>query len=257
MKTLLTGGLVATAVAFAAPAFGADLITKAPPAPALAAPSWTGFYLGVEAGGAFAHIETVRTGTVNSPSFPAGGGSSGDGAGAIAGGYIGYNWQFAPNWLVGIEGTFDWSGIRIDTSEASTVNPGVVSSARDRFQWLATAGARLGYVTSANWLLYLKGGAAWTHLDTDSTTVNGAGAVLSTLSGSDTLLGWTVGVGAEMRILGKWTVRGEYNYIDFGTQSLDRTVTFGAGALPTGTVVTRDVSPQIHVFKLGLSYYFN
>ena len=104
------GYLLATAggVAAAAASGGvqaADLPMKSPPpAPYVAAPSWTGFYVGVHAGGVWQSTEA----TYGDPSSDCsgcgeiGGGSKG---GFIGGGQIGYNWQFAPTWVLGVEAT--------------------------------------------------------------------------------------------------------------------------------------------------------
>jgi outer membrane immunogenic protein len=78
--TALSVGLTAAAVA-------ADLrpAYKAPPAvtaPVPLAYNWTGFYIGGHAGAGWLDSDTAF----------------------IGGGQIGYNWQFTPNWLIGIEG---------------------------------------------------------------------------------------------------------------------------------------------------------
>ena len=84
--------------------------------------SWTGFYLGANIGGA----------TMSSPdySFADPGHaawwscancllpyqsqtlSGGSDSAVIGGFHLGYNWQFAPAWLVGVEGDFSWTGLR-------------------------------------------------------------------------------------------------------------------------------------------------
>src|ERR1700755_2733835 len=71
-----------------------------PPA-MVAAPNWTGFYLGVNAGGAFGQ-DRIGFGVTGFPAF-----ATIDNAfsGFVGGGQIGYNWQF--NSLVaGVEADF-------------------------------------------------------------------------------------------------------------------------------------------------------
>src|ERR1700760_3778968 len=96
MKRLLLGA--AACIAFAAPAFAADMpartYTKAPPvynAPALIY-NWTGFYIGGHVGGAFAGDNNLL-------------GSNGRFLGGVQGGF---DYQFAPNWVGGIEAQYSW-----------------------------------------------------------------------------------------------------------------------------------------------------
>src|SRR5262245_49531018 len=127
-------------------ALAADLPRKGP-APAVApaaVPTWTGFYLGLHAGWGWTssddasaeHVVAVAPGIFGSP-VP----FSLDSNGPVVGGHIGYNWQFAPNWVLGIEG--DWSGTFMKEAASGDVllaaAPGVVlgnaSLSRD-INWL-------------------------------------------------------------------------------------------------------------------------
>ena len=108
MKRILIAG--ALAVATAAPAFAADLPPPAGPPPRApvayipAAPvfSWTGFYVGLNAGGAFGSSSwTTPSGPVSSFST----------LGALFGGQIGGNYQIG-QFVIGAEGDFDWQNLR-------------------------------------------------------------------------------------------------------------------------------------------------
>src|SRR4029077_11595140 len=93
----------------------ADLPRKAPaPAPVVVAPQWTGFYVGANLGYAFDHSDANLVG--NDPVFAGliagtffGGGVPtaqplGFDRNGITGGLtVGYNWQFAPQWVLGVE----------------------------------------------------------------------------------------------------------------------------------------------------------
>ena len=96
MKRLLLAAV--SVVAMAAPAVAADMrpVTKAPaaPAPVVQVYNWTGFYIGGHVGGAFAGNDTFN-------------GSDGR---FLGGGQVGFDYQFAPNWVVGIEGQYCWLG---------------------------------------------------------------------------------------------------------------------------------------------------
>ena len=91
------------AITAAAPAFGADLGARPyyNKAPVYAAPiyNWTGFYIGGHIGGAFSGSNNFN-GLVlsdNSARF-------------LGGVQAGADWQFAPNWVVGVEGQYSWLG---------------------------------------------------------------------------------------------------------------------------------------------------
>ena len=66
----------------------------APPAPAYAAPiyNWTGFYIGGHVGGAFTDGTNLM-------------GSDARFLGGVQGGF---DYQFAPNWVMGIEAQYSW-----------------------------------------------------------------------------------------------------------------------------------------------------
>src|SRR5580658_4699888 len=89
--------------ALAAPAFAADLATKAPPAPPPYTPPpppmWTGWYIGGNIGGSFGTASDSATFAgvpvgVGSPRLD----------GVVGGGQIGYNWQ-ANAWVFGSKPT--------------------------------------------------------------------------------------------------------------------------------------------------------
>ena len=85
----------------AAPAFAADLVTKAPPAPQAylppPAPMWAGWYIGANVGGSFGNASD----SASIAGVPVGGGSPRL-DGVVGGGQISYNWQ-ASAWVFGLE----------------------------------------------------------------------------------------------------------------------------------------------------------
>ena len=100
MKKILLGTVALVALG-AAPALAADLAarpyTKAPayaPAPVY---NWTGFYIGGHIGGAFSGDNSIGTGVTAS-----------DNGKFLGGVQAGYDWQFAPNWVLGVEGQYSW-----------------------------------------------------------------------------------------------------------------------------------------------------
>jgi len=218
--------------------------------------NWTGFYIGVHGGYGWGNSESLNVN--GTPPFPAGSVSSTDVDGWLGGGQLGFNYQFNPNWLIGIEGDVSGGDIKGNLSGFSTV----AGCTTTRFQssnlelnWLATITGRLGYIAGPA-LLYVKGGAAFGDFKASSTTVNPAAgnALIATVSGGETRTGWTVGAGAEWAFANNWSAKAEYNYVDFGTDSVTRDATYFVGAGPNPLL--RDASTHLHLVKVGLNYRF-
>jgi outer membrane immunogenic protein len=100
MKPILLSGLAV--LAFATSASAADLAArpyKAPPAPVSAAYNWSGFYVGLNAGGAWGDDPVTYTPLYSGApaAFPAVAAANGSPrfhqARVTAGGQAGYNWQ--------------------------------------------------------------------------------------------------------------------------------------------------------------------
>src|SRR5262245_12471675 len=99
-------------------ASAADLPRKAPPYTPVAVWTWTGFYVGGNVGYSWGKANTdfnadpvtlnTNLGPINIPGFA--GAQSVHPKGVIGGGQIGYNWQFSPNWVAGLEADFQGSG---------------------------------------------------------------------------------------------------------------------------------------------------
>jgi outer membrane immunogenic protein len=98
-------------------------------------------------------------------------------------------------------------------------------------------------------LFYVKGGWAWAHFEANTLSINTLNnAILNSVSGGETRNGWTVGGGVEYALAGSWSLKGEYNYLDFGTDRVTR----------SGATVTRfrDAETHVQVVKFGLNYRF-
>jgi len=239
------------------PTYAADMPAKMPIGVAMAPYDWSGLYLGAHAGYAWSRADATNiNGNVN---FPAGLQHGIDLNGGLAGVQLGYNYQFpASNWLVGIEGEFSWSGMDGDSTEPSPVSPATrLNLSHGKVNWLATATGRLGYAYS-NWLLFAKGGAAWAHQESNSTTVDpSAGNLLiSIVTGDDTRLGWTIGAGVEWGFWQNWSARLEYDFMDFGTKTETNHAAYFNGATGLDPLL-RDVDFKMSVVKLGINYRFN
>jgi outer membrane immunogenic protein len=214
-------------IAFGAPAFAADLgaAPRYTKAPAYAQPiyNWTGFYIGGHIGGAFGGDNSI----LGSSRF----------LGGVQGGA---DYQFAPNWVAGIEAQYSWTS----SSSNTMLFPGgvLVNSNSDQ---LGSVTGRLGY-TFGPTLLYAKGGYAWK--DGDNLTATVAGVPVGFAAVGNHRDGYTVGAGAEYMFAPSWSAKLEYMYYNFGTTTI---VTAPAAA------VGSRFNDDEHVLKVGVNYRFN
>lgn len=107
--------------------------------------------------------------------------------------------------------------------------------------WTAAIRARLGYAIDQRTMLYAAGGVAFAGTEA---TVSELGVVRDKIS--DTLVGWTVGVGGEHALTNNLIARAEYRYSDFGSNSYT--------GLPD--TIDTDMKYQTHDVRLGLAYKF-
>ena len=88
----------------------------------------------------------------------------------VGGVHVGYNWQFAPTWVAGIEGDWSWTDAKASFTQAWInivvgVRPGSLASLSLKEDWLSTVRARIGYLVTPAALVYFTGGAAWGEFD--------------------------------------------------------------------------------------------
>ncbi|OJY13872.1 MAG: hypothetical protein BGP05_07995 [Rhizobiales bacterium 62-47] len=208
MKKILMGTVALVALGLAVPANAADLgarqYTKAPVAIPAPIYNWTGFYIGGHIGGSFRGDDNNLLGGSSDGTF-------------LGGVQAGYDYQFAPNWVMGLEANYSFK----DTN-SNFANRG-----------LGSVTGRLGY-TWGPALLYVKGGYGWA----DSRFSNGFGGN----GGRD---GYTVGGGLEYLFTQNWSGKIEYQYYDFGT------VNFITPAAVAGSFRNDE-----HTIKVGLNYRF-
>jgi len=214
--------------------------------------NWSGFYIGAHGG--------YGWGRANSDAFDTAGALSSTterrSDGFFGGGQIGVNWQFHPNWLVGVEA--DLSGADLKGSLNSCTVTGCATS-DSKADWFGTVRGRVGVVFN-NFMLYGTGGGAWMD-NSVSRTISCVGAgcpavttpsVLlgQTSSASSTLNGWVVGGGVEWGFAPGWTAKIEYQHMEFNyTYDFNYTL---AGAF-------RRIDTDLHVdtIRFGVNYLFN
>jgi outer membrane immunogenic protein len=244
MKRLLVVGVLGAFAISACSADAADLgVRPAYKAAPSAAPvpifSWTGCYLGGHIGGGWGRE------TVSAPALAPGVSVSGDTSGVLGGGQVGCNYQFASNWVIGIEG--DGSAADVKGSITDTIF-GITGTANAKTEWLASVTGRIGW-TWDRWLIYAKGGAAWAG-DKYSAEI----PIFSEhLEGSETRSGWTVGGGVEWAFWNNWSAKAEYAFYDFGTRGVSLVGTFaGIPEVVPGIQVKQTISAA----KFGINYRF-
>jgi outer membrane immunogenic protein len=118
----------------------------------------------------------------------------------IGGGQVGFNYQIG-RWVVGVEGELSATSGDVD--------------------WITTFAGRFGWLID-QWLIYGKVGAAWAHVDVGNFNHTSSGLLL--------------GVGTEYALRDNWTVKFEYNMMDFDHDFFN--------------------DDKVHVFKVGLNYRF-
>ena len=259
MKKLLVAGIVA-ATFCSAPALAADMPAKAPVYSApVAAPvfNWTGFYVGLDAGGASAtqDVSDVACATCNTD--PASGTLKG--SSFIGGVYAGYNWQFAPTWVAGIEADWSWTRLNATTTAPQTTGGSVdplpqINSWSRNVKWLASLRGRIGITPTPTALLYVTGGAAWNGTDYSAQDIFSSGCNNCALTSfSKTKSGYVIGGGGEWAPwANNWLLRAEYLYYHFSGE----TSTVGLVGFPTLPVTFSWGDLSIQEVRVGAAYKF-
>jgi outer membrane immunogenic protein len=190
----------------------------APPAAYAPVYNWTGFYVGLNGGGAFGTSSWDLTG-------------SRDISGGVVGGTFGYNYQVGQI-VFGAEGDIDWASI------SGTSNTNCPFGCKTSDSWLSTVRGRVGYAAD-RFLPYVTGGVAFG--DIQAQTPGFATA-------STTNTGWTLGGGIEAVIVRNWTAKVEYLYVDLGN--------FNCGLNCGAGLVTDNVSFRTNLLRAGVNYRF-
>ncbi|GLI94288.1 outer membrane protein [Methylocystis echinoides] len=288
---------VAALALSAAGAFAADLPSRKaepylpPPPPP---PMWTGFYAGLNAGYGFgtnSNTQSIGVGylpytghywgegeglfdassTLGAGLALSGVGNNSNQNGFIGGGQVGYNYQWGPSFVIGIEADIQGTGIRgssrtvgvggdsslaaydnEDSDHYTLINSSAAgtTSVHAGVDWMGTVRGRLGYLFTPTMLVYATGGLTYGGVyanvnnyavaSTDIVHYNGdwsgsQGAFSHTFVGggnkSSTLVGWNVGGGLEWMFMPNWSLKAEAIYWNMGNMTLP---TVALAAAPEG-----------------------
>jgi len=274
MKTL---AMAAVAILFGTSTYAADLAATSP------APfSWTGFYMGANAGAAWNAGNQLDDVTYHHPVYGIGtydngwfdSQSSSDKSSFTGGAQIGYNYQLG-HVVLGVEADFNF--LNSKSRYAATTDYSLFAepdynynlteelAAESTIEWFGTIRPRLGVTASERLLVYGTGGLAYGSVKSSGGYQyheygywwGGPGDHEFDRSGSlggsssDVRWGWTLGAGAEYALTDNWSLKGEYLYVDLGSK--DHTA---FSAEDSAEFVSWSDTARFHAVRVGLNYKF-
>ena len=237
----------------------APVYVPPPPPP----PLWTGFYLGLNIGGAwdanggqsgasayydpnFAFASTPIVGGPANLFFLPNGNTVGNQGGVVGGAQAGYNFQFG-QFVIGAETDFQGTSLSGGGNNApltffpspynsnNYLSPvGAITGANISLPWFGTVRGRAGYLITPTLLLYGTAGFAY--------------GDVQAWSFSNTRTGWTAGGGVEWLFAPHWSAKAEYLYVDLDSNG--QTGNFG-------WTWGNHFHPQLNVVRVGVNYHFN
>jgi opacity protein-like surface antigen/outer membrane receptor protein involved in Fe transport len=199
---------------------------KWPSAPVFDRYNWSGFYLGLNAGGVF----TANTATISG----GGGSASVNERGFIGGAQFGANYQTGPM-VWGFEADYDAS------TQNQSLPAGVLSGSTSAMPWLATLRGRFGVAFDRTLVYGTAGGAAG---ELKSMFAIPAGTTSTTVTDGT----WTAGGGIEYGLTDHLSARVEYLYLGKGN------IATGVIGSPATTITSR---VQDNLVRAALNYRFS
>lgn len=271
-------------------ALAADLPSRKAPPPAFVPPppafSWTGLYGGVNIGYGFGASSSIRGSELitQAPGLGAFTGPVDVAAGAwnmptnlngvLGGGQIGYNYQFSPWLVVGVEADIQAADLRSSQAAGvSYISPvtgaGITgyANANQYVDWFGTVRGRLG-LTLPSWpnlMIFGTGGFAYGSVESAHRYTRFDGSALATQASATTTTtatGWTAGGGVEWTPMAfpAWSLKVEYLYTDLGSVNQVGTGFYSAGAFggPATMLVTgNQANFRWHTVRAGVNWHFN
>lgn len=255
--------------------------------------NWNGVYLGFNAG--YAEGQANYNGNTAGPvqSYPCAGFSmcsnnlnysyptfyyfSGENnlSGPVAGGQIGYNYQYSNHLIIGAETDFNYAdinnryantGARQSTEVSKSQVYAYGNNDRTGINWIGTARLRLGY-DLGKFLPYITGGFSYASLSNNSLAFNQSitsfnnlqlSAGNSITNNSSVNIGWVAGAGAEYIVAENWSIKGEYLFTQLGSLNVNGypTVLNTSNNLTGTSALNGTIGPwSIHQARVGLNYH--
>jgi outer membrane immunogenic protein len=288
---MLRNLLLSTALVASGSAFAADLPARVAPAPYYAAApvfTWTGFYVGLNAGAAFNN----NNGGFTSSGFTApnpviyGGGGSDNKTGFTGGVTAGYNMQFG-SFVAGVEGDINYLDRNHGSSTAVPLGgPGGPTTPASYYyfganqggsssNYFGTARARLGFAFD-RFLVFGTGGFAfggnsnggsvdqYNVTYTQPVLTNGVITTpgsysaptrtgLASTGGNNSNVGYALGGGMEYAFSNSWSFKAEYLHVSLGNKNRTYIPTTGT---PTNSFIYSNDKNKFDVVRVGVNYRF-
>lgn len=251
---------------FCTPVFGMIKKQKVSPPPAEACCEenrWTGFTVGVNAGGLvnvsegkvkpigdFKLPSNVNDNPQRSDSFDLHGGAF------ITGAQLGYNYQMKVL-VLGFETDFNYSMLNQKHEKTKVLTGDLSGVFHDKmtqlFNWFGTARGRFGYAfNKAPVLIFGTGGFAYGNVHSKTSVNFSATGAQYKGSASDWKIGWTAGGGVEWGFTRHWSMKAEYLYLQLREHHYDD------GNVPLPSLPTyryrSELETNEHIIRLGFNY---
>ena len=208
---------------------------------------WSGFYIGLNAGGASSRECFTVTSVAGAAVNPSSEGCH-NATGALVGGQVGYRWQMT-NWVLGLEAQGDWANLKGSAASLTAIIP---YANQTKIDAVGLFTGQVGYAWN-NVLWYVKGGAAVSDNKYNSSfTTSAGGFTAGTVfnQASETRWGAAVGTGIEFGFATNWSVAFEYDHLFMGSNN----VTFPQSAI----AVTRsdNIRQNVDMGMVRVNYRF-
>jgi outer membrane immunogenic protein len=260
------------------PSFGPSLFSGPPP-------SWSGLYIGLNAG-----LVADGGGSVNIGGFPLGPGAfpsdvatvSGsmtpNGASFIGGGGFGFNYQVSNAFFAGVETDFQGSTLNGASSLATgapyggapaLINEFGALTAAKTLGYLGTVRGRVGFLLTPAIGVFGTAGLAYGQVGMSTTSalsyvLASTGTPIVGAYGatnySGTRAGWTAGGGLEAFLSPCWSAKVEYLYYDLGSTSVITPFVASTSVLPGALTMAMasksSTSYTGHIARIGINYHF-
>ena len=230
-KLLLTSAVLSlglTGIAAAAD-LPARTYTKAPVIQA--AYDWSGFYVGVNGGGAIGRMNWNADGFGDEGSH--------DLSGGTVGGQIGYRWQMS-SWVFGLEAQGNWA----DFTGSNPSLQFLGQTNQTKIDALGLFTGQIGYAWDRT-LFYVKGGAAVT--DNKYTAISTLPPLVGVDTAKESRWGAAVGAGIEFAFAPNWSLGFEYDHLFMGNRDISS---------PSGFLIVDRIKEDVDLFTVRLNYKF-
>lgn len=202
---------------------------------------WNGPYVGLNVGWGQSSFDTVFNDgtpgdTFNGPSLTNGG--------LVGGAQLGMNWRVGNNFVVGVEGDYDFTSLNGSGATSGLSSPPLQVS-QASITGIGTIRARFGYAFDSMPLLaFVTGGVALAQVKNSATLASSP----LVWSSNETRAGYVVGGGFEYAFARSWSVKAEGLYVGLGNQSET------AAGFPGCVFTYKNVSTVLA--RAGINFHF-